>query len=508
MSNRTFNGNAFGRTLEQRLNRFLTSSVAVSHNGDWGSSTVVDRRQDLDADQQLVSTASQDLLLPPPVGSVASLPNLTQSEPSLSVSLPTRTLGSLGFLKDTAFGKGLKSTYAGASGRYLSYRERRAFVSGYDAFGPDSARDSTTVLGQSVLVRRGFAGSASLSDSRRVLGWINFAPAINTNVAVFDFDRLGRRFVPAATWSSSASLGTTLYGTFRPPIPGLAGLRHVVSPNVSLSYSPEFEGLTYRDSLGRLQNRFSSFGNIGISGFRNATLGFSLDQRLQAKIQRRGGDVLRLDNLLAWTTSGGYNFLWREQGLKHGLSALNSTVRLQPPGAIAGDFSATIDPYQGRPLRNFSWSTSTSLNSQMFRPGGRLQSAQATELPVESATPRQEIAPEEIFRDDWSLGLSYSYSGGYPGASWSAQQTANGVLGWSLTPNWRFDYSTAYDVTRRLINTQRFSLTRRIHCWDAVFTRSFVAGGESEYYFRLGLTNQKELYLERGTRVQSFGGIQ
>jgi len=56
------------------------------------------------------------------------------------------------------------------------------------------------------------------------------------------------------------------------------------------------------------------------------------------------------------------------------------------------------------------------------------------------------------------------------------------VLSYQLSPNWKFDYSTALDVTRRQVLSQRFSLTRRLHCWDAVFTRSFTPGGEAEYY--------------------------
>ena len=64
------------------------------------------------------------------------------------------------------------------------------------------------------------------------------------------------------------------------------------------------------------------------------------------------------------------------------------------------------------------------------------------------------------------------------------------------------------DVTLSQVQSQRFSLTRKIHCWDAMFTRSFVPGGEAEYYFRLGVRDQKEIYFERGTRAQSFGGIQ
>ena len=61
---------------------------------------------------------------------------------------------------------------------------------------------------------------------------------------------------------------------------------------------------------------------------------------------------------------------------------------------------------------------------------------------------------------------------------------------------------------QREVLLQRFNLTRRLHCWDASFSRTFTPGGEAEYYFRLGVRDQREIYIERGTRVQSFGGIQ
>jgi len=77
-----------------------------------------------------------------------------------------------------------------------------------------------------------------------------------------------------------------------------------------------------------------------------------------------------------------------------------------------------------------------------------------------------------------------------------------------LTPNWRLDYSASLDITGRQLVTQRFGLTRDLHCWQATFTRVFVVGGEAEYYFRIGVKEQKEIYLERGTRIGSLGGIQ
>ena len=114
---------------------------------------------------------------------------------------------------------------------------------------------------------------------------------------------------------------------------------------------------------------------------------------------------------------------------------------------------------------------------------------------------------EESFRETWQASLAYSYSGGYNSRNWSAQKNANANMSYNMTPNWQLGYSTAYDVTRSRVLTQRFSLTRRIHCWDAIFTRSFVVGGEAEYYFRIGVRDQKEIYYERGTRTQSYGGI-
>src|SRR5262249_32090177 len=68
----------FGIPLSQRLDRFLTSSLALTHNADWASfSAVLDRRQDLDADQSIVDPDGEGPQHGPPPGTVAALPNLT-----------------------------------------------------------------------------------------------------------------------------------------------------------------------------------------------------------------------------------------------------------------------------------------------------------------------------------------------------------------------------------------------------------------------------------------------
>jgi hypothetical protein len=364
-------------------------------------------------------------------------------------------------------------------------------------------------IGQQSLTRRGAQANTTLTDSRRLFGWINFAPSFNASGAIYDFDNIGNRVVPTGTWSASVTTGTTLYGTALPRLGPILGIRHVLSPRVSFAYSPDFPHLLFVDSLGIQRERFASFGSIGVSGFKAAAMRFDLDQRFQMKLQRNG-KVERLDNLVSWFTSGSYNFLWKEQRRAHPLSPLTSNIRLQPPGNFSADLGWVTDVYHPRPLRSLGYNLAMSLigrgNGSAAAPPVPNSAAAtgAPELPLDKAARVDEVNPNE----PWSLSLAFSYQGGYLGRDWSSTQTANGVLHYNLTTAWGLEYSASYDVNGHDLLTQNFSLTRDLHCWAASFTRTFTLGGEAEYYFRLGVKDQKEIYIERGNRFGTLGGIQ
>ena len=509
-----------GQTLQQRLNRFLTSSVQLSHYADWISlNAFADRRQDLDADALLRDPDGAGPLHGPKVGTVANLPSLSVTAPSLSATLPTRALGSYTAIKDHPLGKLLASTYLSLSGRFLSLQTRQSIVTGQSYFTRPELRirdplpdtivivpDSSNVIGTIDETRRAASSTFSLTDSRRLFGWINFSPSVFGQAVVFDHDEQGHDVVPAAVWNSSAGISTTLYRTVTTPVRGLA-LRHILSPSFGLSYSPDFPNLQFTDPLGFRRQRFKSFGDVGIfSGARSARASIGIDQRIQAKYTR-GDKVTRLDNLIAWSTSTTYDFLYRDHPLSNGevraFGPIISGVRLQPPGYVNADASATIDTYSQRPLQSFGYNLSTAINN---RGGGKPQATRTATETGAGLSAAQEDASG--FRESWSASLAYSYAGGYNGPRWSSRATLNGVLRYQLTENWTFDYQAGYDLTERLVLLQRYNLTRRIHCWDAQFSRSFTPGGEVEYYFRLGIRDQKEIFYERGSRVQSFGGIQ
>ena len=477
----------FGTPLQTRLDRFLTSSLSFSHYADWASLNVVaDRREDLDADQ----TLTQPGAVP---GQAAPLPNLTQSLPSVSLSFPTRTLGTIGILRGTSLAKPLSTMYFSLSSRYLRFGQRTGVL------------DDSLVIQQQNTVRSALSTNAALSGSRRLFGWLNATPAVNLNNVVFDHDVLGNTIVPATTWAASMTASTTIYGSFRPQIGSLVGLRHVVFPSVSVSYSPDFQNLTYVDENGIRRQRFEGFSSIGISGFKSARMNFSLAQRLQAKL-KKGDAVERLDNLLSLDISGNYNFLWREQLAKHPLSVLNSSLRLQPPAKFGADVSWQTDVYSQRPVRSLSYNVWLTKSGTTARRGTTPSTTPGTgnEVPLDLRT------QEDVdFSEPWNVSLAFSSSGGYAsGSRWVKQQTLNGVFHYDLTRAWRLDYAASYDFTNHQVLAQRYSLVRDLHCWVASFTRSFATDGEAEYYFRISIKEQRELYVEHGTRQTTFGGIQ
>ncbi len=499
LSNRAYAiSNQTGRPFADQLDRFLTSSLSLTHNASWaGITAALDRRQDLDADQELRDPDGDGNDPPPPIGRTATLAGLLETMPSLSVSFPTRSIGSLGFLRGTPLRDALRTMYFGMSSRYLSQYERRGFVAGYDT----TAGDTVGVrIGQAESTRRALASDMTLRDARRAFGWLNVAPSLFVNTVVWDRDVLGNEVVPSATWRGALTSSATFYGTFLPRIGALEGVRHLVTPSISYSYSPEFGGLNTIDSLGQVVPRFTSFGGIFIGGRVVSAMTFSLQQRLQVKY-RRGDKVEKLDNLVSWSAGGSYDFLYRQRGpTAKPFSRIGSGIAIQPPGPFRADMSWSTDLYRARPIRNYV------LNTQLNLVSGGNRAGTVAELPVDRT-----VDPLPEFVDVWSLGLSYSYSGALPEAGaqrWTDVQTANGVARIQFSPAWGFEYATSYDLSEGRLGLQRFSLTRDLHCWSATFTRTFVPGGSTEYYFRLGIKEQREIYIERGTRVGSIGGIQ
>jgi hypothetical protein len=163
-------------------------------------------------------------------------------------------------------------------------------------------------------------------------------------------------FSRAGSWSSGASLNTRFYGThFFKGDGKVQAIRHVVTPSLSFSYSPDFGSEKYGvwqnvqvDTLGSNPRRLSKYQGFAYgspNGSKSKTMSFSLTNNLEMKVKDKKDSVdefkkVKLfDNL---SMSSGYNFA--SDSFK--LSNINWNARTSFfKGAMSLTVGGNFDPY-------------------------------------------------------------------------------------------------------------------------------------------------------------------
>lgn len=456
------------RPPDSRVSRNLHSLLALNHGWDGGNlSLALDRNENLAVD------------------STDTLSELRGEQlPTLNLSLSSRPIGRA----PDAAGRGgrlafLRSTYWSYSGRLA----REVHVTRLKS-------SDRTALGNNF----------GLSDNRRIFGWLNFGPALSASHALVDQDALGKKLAQGVVWNASFGTSATLYGTFQPHWGPFDGIRHVLSPSVRYFYQPGFKNLNYLDTAGVERPRFPSVAGVGLSSSKQSRLDIGVQNTYQLKL-KSGGEIKRLDNFANLSLGASYDFLADEHG-QHPWSPVSGNLSVYPGPVGSFSASATYDPYSslGRAITQFSFNTSFTRGGRLF--GFAPDSATSSRrVPLRSSS-----APGSP--GAYNLSLSYSY-GGSAGRdavnrpAWFQSQRVRTQLGLDLTPNWHFDYSNQFDLSRGISVYQEISARRQLHCWEASFSRR-ISPGQSEYYFRIGVKDRPEIQYQSGsTGLGGLGGL-
>jgi lipopolysaccharide assembly outer membrane protein LptD (OstA) len=479
-SSAAYNQSSFtGNPLAQRVDRFMTSNLTLNHRRPWATINLfLSRREDLE----------------PAPTAFGSVPRVEQQLPSLSIGFPTRTLGHKAGAGKDSFLPFLSTTYLAASARFVNQHNINVFLEP-DSLGNPAQAETTDV-------RSVYQQQFTLSDSRRLFGFVNVGPAFRTTQVVFDHDVTGKSPSAGATWGVGGSASMTVYGTSKGGIGPVTSFRHVFNPSVAYSYQPDFPSLRVQvpltDSTFATVNRFPSVAGIGLSGAQQSFLSFSLANRFEAKV-KSGDREKSLSNLLSINFTSAYDFLWRQSGRSTPWRPITTTVRIQPPSYVSGDLTLSHDLVYDKPLR-----TAQATIGLRFSGGGATSSV--TRIPLagneaQTARPTDPLIP-------WNLSTSFSYSGSRSAnGPWSHREFANAVLGLRPTPNWELNYYNQIDLSERRIVAQEYALTRNLHCWKLQFVRRF-SGGTADYYFRIGIVDRPEIFYDRGTTgIGTFGGV-
>jgi len=312
------------------------------------------------------------------------------------------------------------------------------------------------------------------------------------------------------------SASTKLYGMFQPPIPGVAGFRHTITPSISYSYQPDFSKPgwgyygTYRDTLGRqiTYDRFQREVYGGAPAGESQAIGFNVGNLFEMKTEDKDSVIKGTKyQLLNLDASMSYNFAADQFKLSD--LALSYRTDIGQYLAISGsnnyrfyDFDPVLhqrvekflfDEGKGiAQLTNFNINLSTSLHGEKKKREYDTRPADSTiNIENQAAAFRQNgyrgIYDEEPpdFSIPWNLGLSFSFAQNQEDPTIKTRAVnVNANLGFNLTENWKFSATTSYDLVQHQVAAPRITIDRDLHCWTMDF--SWVPSGAlAGYRFEL-----------------------
>jgi len=273
-------------------------------------------------------------------------------------------------------------------------------------------------------------------------------------------------------YSGSMSLSTRLYGMFNfGKYHKVQAIRHVVSPSVSMSFSPEkgtyangWRTLNYRDTSGVAKtydyNIYAGQLNSPPSKGRSGTLSLSIANNIEAKVRDlkdttgTGSKKVKLIDQLNFST--GYNFL--ADSLK--MNTIGVSFSTSVFGKLGINGNLNMDPYaidhnSGKKINTFN------IVQEGLRHPVRLTNASASlsySLSGDGALKGNDGSGGNSAAGDYQRIYYHPITGEYIPGGYLYYTNPNAP--WSINFNYSFNYSKSYSATNgKLITTNRYTQT-------------------------------------------------
>ncbi len=368
----------------------------------------------------------------------------------------------------------------------------------------------------------------------------------------------------AGSWSTSAGLNTRIYGTYRfGKNSKIQAIRHTMAPSISLGYSPDLKDNAnlyqkIRVRQDDIDERYlPRFTELGAANGASGSLSFNLTNQIEAKIKAKSDTaenafekISILDNL---SLGSNYNFFALNQKYKVNSDTVNGAFNLSTfnlstntslfKNLINLNFNATFDPYTyiidtenttnlaGRRVPIYKWKYDGAAGSYLtfmnvsigtsFSPD-KFKKNQPQAKPLGQVDPAKEAMQKFVqanplayvdFNIPWKVSLSYNVSYNKQGLASSQIVQAFQVSGdFSLTPKWKFTYSSGWDFVFKSVTLTNVGVVRELHCWDMSFNWTPIAGNNlraSNFNFTIAPRSSllKDLKLTRRRTYYDRGGF-
>lgn len=304
-------------------------------------------------------------------------------------------------------------------------------------------------------------------------------------------------FFTARQFSVNASLSTRLYGVKMFKKGKIAGIRHVITPNIGVSYVPGFgkapfnyfalvkrSQLSPYDFVSLYNAPFSPFG--GPSNAKPVgSLNFDINNNLAIKVRGKdSADAVNVSIIDRFNIASAYNFFADSNNLDNIRMALGSRVK----DLIIINAGATFDPYY--------WENRVRTKHYLIDKENRLVDFQNGTVSLgfsyRGEKKDQKEFDEEMDKNEqlnrlmtnggyydyydfnvpYDVHLSYSMNANRTfrsdGKSSYILVNHSVVFGgqFSLTENWRCSFESGYNITQNEMSTTSFNISRDLHCWQ------------------------------------------
>lgn len=370
--------------------------------------------------------------------------------------------------------------------------------------------------------RNGIRHSIPISTSVKVLKYFTFSPRINyterwyTNQISKSFNSLDstiitdtlNKFTRAGEYNITAGLNTKIYGLVQFKKGKIKAIRHVITPNLSFSYKPDFSNSQY----GYYKNVQSSTGNTeeysimqnGIFGSpskgKQGNIILNISNILEAKLNSKKDTINSTKKIKIFenlNVGSSYNIFADSLNLND----INLNARTRFLDVIDFTFSSRYDPYVVN--ENF---TNNVNKFELFENGrlARFTNANTTVgLTISNNTfkKKKEEEKEKNNKISWSFNANYSlnYNKGYRSSEFSDTiQTLNFSGDLKISDKWKLNFQSGYDFDTKELTYSSINIYRDLHCWEMILNL-IPLGYHRSYTFtiRVKAAILQDLKLER-----------
>ncbi len=326
---------------------------------------------------------------------------------------------------------------------------------------------------------------------------VNGSPSLIQADTIHQFNRI-------SNYSVSTALNTRLYGMYLFKKGNVKAIRHVINPNVSFSYTPDFsKNDNYFQAIEQngktiYKSRHEGFVYGGSNTGRSGSIGFGLGNTLEMKVKNEKDSVSRKVSLLNnLSISSSYNLVADSFNLANfGMAASTNILN----GLFALSISATLDPYHYRQLTDdvnrkyerrvneYAWkhggigritNASVAINTNL-NPQARKNEQSSRDKITNSNLPEQD--KQQMLNDPnsyidfdvpWSLRINYSLAYSRPTRQVTTLNPYNITQAFqfsgdlALSKAWKINFSSGYHFEEKKFTQTSISLTRDLHCWTA-----------------------------------------